>query len=60
MHPDKQLSASQALIRCASCTFALLPLSADPVLEGGRVLRLADGAASAVRRERAGSIVRVL
>jgi hypothetical protein len=57
--PDMQLFASHALPYCASCSFLLRRLSADPVLEGARVLRLANGAASAARRELAGDIVRV-
>lgn len=57
--PDVQVFASHALSYCASSSFLLLRLSADPVLKGGRVLRLADGATSATRRELAGDIVRV-
>ncbi len=56
--PEAKLSASQVLV-CQSSLFLLVLLSTDPVLEGGRVLCLADGAAAAARRELAEGIVRV-
>ena len=59
MVPEAELPASEALSQCSLSLFLLRPLSTDPVLEGGRVLCLADGAAAAARRELEGDIVRV-
>lgn len=53
------LLESQKPNLCKSALFLLGLLSSDPVLLGGRVLRLADGAA-ALGRELATGIVRVL
>ena len=59
---ETKLSASQVLVWVSSLfllslLLLLVLLSTDPVLDGGRVLCLADGAAAAARRERAGDIV---